>query len=407
MSRNKIIGAVEIGTSKVVVFVAELAGDQSVNLIGYAKKTSAGIKKGEIIDFNSASKVTHAAIAEAEKNAGVNIDSIYLSLSGAHLEGTFNRGSAHVSSHDGRVSEQDVIRAVDDAKSKRLPEKRLYVNHIRNPYLLDRRTVQSPVGMQGDNLEVGFWTVHGDESTIGNYLHIVNGFGLDVDDLIISSICSGEAVVFPAMKDSGALVIDIGRGTTDYALYRNGYIIKTGVVCVGGDHFTNDLSMGLRISPREAEDLKKKEGTLIDNDILPKSRVWLRGDFSIGDREIPERSIYQILKARGEELFNTIKYDLRDLLNTSDIAGGIVLTGGGALLRGTPDLSSEIFGMQSELGYLPNWVDESLRTPENSTTLGLLLYAARHNYSASSTSPNRGLFGMLRGIFNSKKTERV
>jgi cell division protein FtsA len=404
MSRNKIIGAVEIGTSKVVVLVAELTPDQSVNLIGYAKKTSAGIKKGEIIDFRSASKVTHAAIAEAEKNAGVNIDSIYLSLTGGHLEGTFNRGSAHVSSHDGRVAEQDLTRAIEDAKSKRLPDKRLYVNHIRNPYLLDQRVVESPVGMQGDNLEVGFWTVHGDESTIGNYLHIVNGFGLDVDDLIISSICSGEAVVFPAMKDSGALVIDIGRGTTDYALYRNGYIIKTGVVCVGGDHFTNDLSMGLRISPREAEDLKKKEGTLIEDDMSPKAKVWLRGDFSIGDREILSDSIYQILKARSTELFNTIKSDLGELFNPSDIAGGIVLTGGGSLLRGIPENSAEIFEMQSELGYLPNWVDESLRTPENSTALGLLLYAARHNYSSPDTASNRGLLSLIRGIFNSQKT---
>ena len=402
MGRNKIIGAIEIGTAKVLVLVGELVDGQSVNLIGYGRKLSAGVKKGEIIDFKDASKVTHAAIAEAEQSAGINIDSIYLSMTGGHLQGTFNRGSANVSSHDGRVVEADVARAVEDAKSRRLPEKRLYVNRFPHPYLIDKKPVSNPVGMQGDNLEVGFWAIHGDEGTIGNHIHAVNGFGLDVDDMIVSSICSGEAVVFPAIKETGALVIDIGRGTTDYALYRNDYIVKTGLVCVGGDHFTNDLSMGLRISPRPAEDLKKREGTLVPDKVNPRGKVWLRGDYSIGDREIPARSIQKILRVRGEELFQVIKSDLDDLLGAQDLAGTVVLTGGGSRLRGMTELATEVFGMPAEVGHPPNWVDKSLRIPENSTGLGLLLHAARHHVGRSS-SRGRGFLGILRGMFNSNK----
>jgi len=400
MSRNKIIGAVEIGTSKILVIIGELGGGQSVSLIGYGRKTSAGIKKGEIIDFNDATKVAHAAIVEAERSAGVNIDSIYLSMTGGHLEGTFNKGSAHVSSHDGRVVEQDVARAVEDAKSRRLPDRRLYVNHVCNPFRLDGKTVRSPVGLQGDNLEVGFWAVHGDESAIGNHIHAINGFGLAVDDMILSSICSGEAAVFPAMKESGALVIDIGRGTTDYALYRNDYVVRTGVVCVGGDHFTNDLSMGLRINTRSAEDLKKREGTLLNEEIDPKQKIWLRGDFSIGDREIPARSIHKILLVRAQELFEVIKRELGDMIE-QDIPSHVVLTGGGSQLRGIPELASEIFGMPSEVGSPPNWVDESLRIPENSTAVGLMLHAAKH-YPEEQTRKS-GLMGKLKGIFASKK----
>lgn len=400
MSQNKIIGAVEIGTAKILVLVGEMRPDHSVHLIGYGKRTSAGIKKGEIIDFNDATKVTHAAIAEAEKSAGVNIDSIYLSMSGGHLEGTFNRGSAHVSSHDGRVAEQDVQRAVEDAKSRRLPERRLYVNHISNPFLLDGKHVRSPVGLQGDNLEVGFWAVHGDENAIGNHVHVINGFGLDVDDMIISSTCSGEASVFPAMKESGALIIDIGRGTTDYALYRDDYILKTGVVCVGGDHFTNDLCMGLRISSRPAEELKKRDGTLLPDEVDGKEKVWLRGDLSIGDREIPAKAIYKILQVRAKELFEVIKSELGELLE-QDLPGHVILTGGGSQLRGMLEMASETFSMPSEIGCPPNWVDESLRVPENSTAVGLLLHAAKHH--PGNQARRGGLLKKLKGIFTQNK----
>ena len=412
MSRNRIIGAVEIGTSKVLVLVAEITQENSINLIGYSRKNSAGVKKGEIIDFKDASTVTHAAIAEAEQMAGLNIDGIHLSLTGRHLQGIYNKGSAHVSSHDGRVVEQDIQRAIDDAKSRRLPEKRIYIHHIRNPFYLDAKPLKAPLGMPGENLEVSFWSVHADEDTIGNYLHIINGFGLGVDDMIISSICSGEAVVFPQMKETGALVIDIGRGTTDYALYRNGYIVHTGVVCVGGDHFTNDLSAGLRISARDAELLKKTEGSLIADEMKNEDKIWLRGDLTIGDHAFPSNSIYSILHCRAEELLKVIQDDVKGFLNPEDTDGfHVILTGGGSQLRGLVELTNEIFELPTEIGAPPNWVDEDLRIPENSTAMGLLLYAANHQVkqgtNVSGASSQGGLLGKIKNIFQPRKAQLV
>ena len=404
MSRNRIIGAVEIGTAKINVLVAEITQDKAINLIGYSRKPSAGIKKGVITDFKDATTVTHAAIAEAEKMAGYNIDGIHLSLTGNHLQGTFNKGSSHVSSTDRRVVEQDIQRAVEDAQSKCLPDNRIYIHHIRNPFFLDGKPMQSPVGMEGENLEVGFWSVHADEVPISNYIHLINGFHLDVDDMIVASICSGEATLHQSMKDNGVVVIDIGRGTTDFALYRNGYIVHTGVVCVGGDHFTNDLSQGLRVSAREAEQLKIAEGTMIKEDVNPKDKVWLRGDLSIGDRAFPAFSIYKILHARGEELLRVIHSELSNFLNPEDTMGfNVILTGGGSQLRGIQELAEETFKLPVEMGVPPNWVDESLRIPENSTAIGLLHYAANHQvkgtHPATGVEKQGGLFGKLKDFF--------
>jgi cell division protein FtsA len=404
MSRNRIIGAVEIGTAKINVLVAEITQENAINLIGYSRKPSAGIKKGVITDFKDATTVTHSAIAEAEKMAGYNIDGIHLSLTGKHLKGTFNKGSSHVSSHDGRVVEQDIQRAIEDAQSKCLPDNRIYIHHIRNPFFLDGRPMQSPIGMEGENLEVGFWSVHADEVPISNYIHLINGFHLEVDDMIVASICSGEATLHQSMKENGVVVIDIGRGTTDFALYRNGYIVHTGVVCIGGDHFTNDLSQGLRINAREAERLKIEEGTLLRDEIDPKDRVWLRGDLSIGDRSFPPMSIYKILHSRGEELLRVVHSELSNFLNPEDTMGfHLILTGGGSQLRGLVDLAHDIFKLPVEIGFPPSWVDESLRTPENSTAIGLLHYAANHkvkgNKPSIGTERKGGILGKLKDFF--------
>jgi len=172
MSQSKIVGAVEIGTSKTVVMVGEIVNGRSLNIIGMGQSSSAGVKKGEILDFRAASNATHAAIMGAEKSAEVQIEAIYLSQTGRHLQGFSNTGSVTVSSADGLVSASDIQRATREGKSKELPAERVYIHHIKNRVQLDGRTIKEPLNMQGQRLDVGYWSIHGDERRVRDHIHV-------------------------------------------------------------------------------------------------------------------------------------------------------------------------------------------------------------------------------------------
>lgn len=401
MSQSKIVGAVEIGTAKTLVLVGEIVGDRTCNIIGRGSASSQGVKKGQIVDFKAASNSTHAAILSAEKSAQVTIDSVYLAQTGRHLRGEFNVGSAAVSSSNGLVSPADIRRAVDDAKCRQLPDDRVYIHHIRNPWYLDGERVPDPLELEGERLEVGYWSVHGDERRIHDQIKVINGFGLSVEDMIISSIASGSMVTSETEKEAGVLVLDIGCGTTDYVVYKDGFIVQTGVIPVGGDHLTNDLSIGLRINRKHAEYLKVNYGKAQANKKDRDEKVWLIGDFTIGDRNLPRYAICQILNARVNELFKIVRKEIGKLAARDYLAAGVVLTGGTAQLAGIEELAMDVFNLEVTRGQNPEWVRDDLQDPEFSTALGLLHYALTgHNEGDPQHQSSQGLFRKMARMLN-------
>lgn len=398
MAKRKIIGAVEIGTSKVVVLVGEIVGDRSLNIIGRGQVASYGLKKGDIVNFRSVSDRTHAAILIAEKNAGTTIGAVYLAQTGGHLNGFYNKGSVTVCSPDNRVDKSDMLRAVENAKRKDLPPGRVYIHHIRNGYRLDGHLLDNPAEMRGEHLEVGYWHIHGDEKKLTDHIHVINGMGLKVEDVIVSSIASGCMVTSEVEKKNGVLVIDIGCGTTDYVLYRRGHIVHTGVIPLGGDHITNDLSMGLRIGGRKSEKLKLRFAKAMLDPKDKNDRVWLIGDMSIGDRRIPRLAIYKIVQARLREIFQILNDDLGSALDFRNIAGGVVLTGGTSRLPGIANLAGRVLGMSARLGKPPPWILKSMRVPEYTTVLGLLYYGLTAQRSFEKTTPQRRLIRKMAKI---------
>ncbi|MDX2109480.1 MAG: cell division protein FtsA [Verrucomicrobiota bacterium] len=377
MAQSKIIAAVEMGSSKIVVLVGEAIEGRTVNILGMGEHPTNGIKKGEITDLKTASACTHTALLKAERSAGTTIEGVYLAATGSHLEGFSNRGIANVSASDNFVTRADITRAVENAKSKALPPGRVYVHHIRSGFTLDGRPVDDPTTMAGETLETSYWHVHGDEMKISNALRVINGFSLNVDDMILSSIASGRMVCTEEDRKAGVLVIDIGAGTTDYALYKNGNAIRTGVIAVGGDHLTNDLSLGLRINAKSAESIKLRYGKAeIDKDDK-NDNVLLLGDLSIGDRPIPRLAIYKILHARIDELLIIIKNKLGSMASPQHVPAGVVLTGGTARLPNIVDAAERIIGLPARLGELDSAVNNrDLRQHEYATALGLLYYGA-------------------------------
>ncbi|MFP4204043.1 MAG: cell division protein FtsA [Opitutales bacterium] len=377
MSESKVVGAIEIGTSKVVVLLGEVCGEEGLNIIGQSVASSRGVKKGVITDLQKASDCVHAAIAEVERNAHSRIDEVYLAQTGRHLRGGVQFGTANVGASDGIVRAADIEQAKEDAKRRKLPPDRTYIHHIRNPFYLDGRQVEQPLSKRGDRLQVGYWSVHGDTETVRDCLRVVQGIDLDVGDVIVSSVASGSVLLEDAEKDNGALIIDIGGGTTDYVMYRKGYIVKTGVVPVGGDHLTNDLSIGLRVGRKMAEKVKLSHGRAVYRNEDRNENIWLHGDLTIGDRQYPLAAITRIIEARISETFKIIKDELTsaELMEPGDIASGVVLTGGCARLRGIEEAAAKAFDLEARVAEGPPDVSEDLRQPEYSTVLGLLHYA--------------------------------
>ncbi|MBT61802.1 cell division protein FtsA [Coraliomargarita sp. SDUM461003] len=402
MSQSRVVAAVEIGTSKIAVLLGEILGDAGLNIIGHAVSSSKGVKKGEITDLDKASDCVHAAILKAEANAKTRVDEVYLAQTGRHLMGNFNVGSSNISSSDGVVRLADIDAAKEDAKRRTLPRDRTYIHHIQNPFTLDGRPVDNPLSKEGRQLQVGYWSVHGDSEAVSDSLRVIRGIDLDVSDMIISSIASGVVLLEESEKENGALVIDMGGGTTDYVLYRKGFIVKTGVVPVGGDHITNDLSIGLRVARKSAEEFKIKNGRAYYESEDREEKVWLFGDMTIGDHEYPLAAITKIIEARVAEVFDIIKEQLiaDEVFEPSDIASGVVLTGGSSQLVGIDEAARRRFGLDARVSEGPKDVAEELRVPEYSTTLGLLHYALTGQEENQQQAKPSGILRRLTGLFN-------
>lgn len=371
---SKIIGAVEIGTSQAKALVGEVGEDGSLNVVGMASRPNAGMRKGEIVDFRKAAAAVHAALEEAEKMSGTTVDSVYLAQTGAHLDGQMLRGSAFVASSDNRVAVDDLQRAESEAKRRQPETGRSYVHHVRTPIVLDEKVVEDPVGLIGKKIDVGYWSIDGDDQAIRSALHVISNYSLEVDDLILSSIASATMVAGPDLRRAGSLVIDLGAGVTDLVLYHQGYVAYTGVIPVGGDHVTGDLSMGLRILEPYAEKLKIEHGKASPDPSDDEEDVWIIGNKTIGDRSVSRKAISDVIHVRVVELFEIIRKELGSLLDANELKGGILLTGGGSQMPGIEQVAGKVLGLPVRKAGFPPGIEPELAQPENATVLGLLHY---------------------------------
>ena len=400
ISSSRIVAAVEIGTGKITALVGEITRGRSLNIIGVGVAPSRGVVKGEVVDYKAACEATHHALETAEKRAGARIEEVWLAQTGGHLDAFYSEASVNVKSADNTVTALDIASVCALAKEKELPAGRSRIHEIRRPFRLDGRAVPDPEHLSGRRLEVGYWIVHGPESKISDNIHVVGGYHLEVRELVLASLATGSLLTSAEERAQGALVIDLGKGVTDYVLYRDGHVLVTGTLPVAGDHLTNDLSIGLRVTPAQAEVLKLRHGraTALTRDKTDK--VWLNGDASFGDRQLPKMAIETIASARILELLEVVRQKLGPAFVPEHCGAGIILAGGTAKLPGIEEAAARVFSLPARCGEPPGWVKDELKDPMFSTVLGVFQFGLRTAHEHA-VPPRRktGLLSNLTKIF--------
>ncbi len=407
MANARVIAAVEIGTTKVLSIVAEVVPGESISLLSRAEASSRGVRRGEITDFRAACEAVHAALNISEKNAGVSIESVYLALSGKHLEGFHHVGSSAINTPNGLVCEADLARVIENAKSKALPPGRIYLHHIKNGFFLDGKPLETPLHHKGQRLEVGYWHLHADNRRLSDSISVINRYGLQVEEIIAGGIASANVVCTDEDKRDGCIVLDIGGGTTDYVVFRKGVMARAGVIAIGGDHLTNDLASGLRINFSQAETLKKAHGKVVLEEGDKLQQRWLYGDLlsgnsAIGNRPIKLSAFPQILQPRLEELYDILREELDELFDANFLKAGVILTGGTAHLGGIVELTRRRLSLECRLASGVPWVsDISLKSPECTAALGLLHHALSAP-SRAQQNPRTGLLEKFSKLFSAQ-----
>jgi cell division protein FtsA len=402
MANNNLMVGLEIGTSKICVVVGESRPDGTLKILGVGQAPSRGVRKGEIVDFETAMKCVHEAVVDAEQKSDVMIKSVYVAVAGSHLQSFNNRGCVMLPEDRDEIDEQDVEDAKINAREVSIPAQNAFLHSVIQHYQVDgQQGVLNPVGMLGEKLEADFHIIHGVRTRIQNTIRCVKELPLDVEDVVFSGLASAQVVLTQHEKDLGALVIDMGGGTTDYVLYAEGAVRQSGCLAVGGDHITNDVSMGLRIPMARAEKLKIEEGSCVLGNCLPGEMILLKDDSGFAGKEVERETLNTIIHLRLREAFELLKRRLEEEPYLGYLGAGIFITGGCSLLGGIDHLAADIFEIPANLTHAQAaWgVTSAVENPQFSTAIGLVKFAQVMH----TDRPARGFSRILERLFSGKR----
>lgn len=377
--RTQIIVGLEIGTAKVRAAVGELTEAGVLTIIGSGQAPSRGVRKGEIVDAEKADEDVRAAIVEAEKVADVEVGSVFLGVTGGHLRSLNNRGVHQLAAVDHEIAMDDVNDVLRNAKTFNRPTENTVLHAVRQLFTLNgHEGIADPVGMKGNRLEVDVHVLHGDTARLQNPALVVRGLQLEVEELVFTGLASSLALLSREQKENGALVIDLGAGTTEYVVYAGGVIRHTGVLAVGGDHVTNDLSYGLKVSTSRAEAIKREHGSARVSAGGGARTITLSKDLGLTNKTINLEHLRRIMAARLEETLQLIDDDIEEQGLHDQLRSGVVLCGGGARVPGITELAGEVLELPATVGRADslNGLKEVLADPEFATAIGLVSYGA-------------------------------
>jgi cell division protein FtsA len=381
MSKETPIVGLDVGTSKICALIGEAEPDNTIRVLGFGESKSDGLGKGVVVNIERTITAIQQAIDEAESQAGVDVGSVVVGISGGHIKSMNSRGMTGVGRTDKEITKDDVRRAIEAAKAVAIPVDREVIHVLPYGFIIDGQDgVRDPVGMLGVRLEVDVHIVTGAVTSVQNLIKSINRAGFDVEGVVLEPIASAESVLTEDEKDLGVAMIDIGGGTSDIVVHMDGSVRHSEVVSLGGEHVTRDISVGLRTPHNNADMLKIKYGSALTSSVANGELVDVPSVGDRVDREVPLADLVEIIEYRMDELMRLIQMEIQ-LTNLSElIAGGVVLTGGASLLPDLSEMSEKIFGCPMRVGrprYVAN-IDEfkKLNDPIYSTVTGLARYGA-------------------------------
>lgn len=397
--RRMIVG-LDIGTSKVVAIVGEVASDGSVEIVGIGSHPSKGMKKGVVVNIESTVQSIQRAVDEAELMAGCQIHSVFVGIAGSHIRSLNSHGIVAIK--DQEVVSQDLERVLDAARAVAIPADQKVLHVLPQEYVIDSQEgIKEPQGMSGVRLEAKVHLVTCAVNAAQNIEKCIRRCGLEVEDIILEQLASSYSVLTDDERELGVCLVDIGGGTTDIAIFTEGSIRHTGVIPIAGDQVTNDIAMALRTPSQHAEEIKIRYACALTQLAGADQTIKVP---SVGDRpprDLSRQSLAEVVEPRYDELFTLIQAELRRSGFEDLIPSGIVLTGGTSKMEGAAELAEEIFHMPVRVGY-PQSIEglaEIVRNPVYSTAVGLLLYGIRHggdlHHSGRSRTPDTSLWSRI------------
>lgn len=374
---NMIVG-LDIGTTKICSIVGRVEED-GIDVVAVGVHPSRGLRKGVVINIESTVESIQKAVKEAEMMCGAPISSVYTGIAGGHIRGINSHGIVALKDHEVRPS--DVDRVLDAAQAVAIPLDREVIHVIPQEFVIDEQDgIRDPIGMSGVRLESKVHIVTAAVTSAQNIVKCCNRAGLNVNDIILEQLAAAESALTQEEKELGVVLVDIGGGTTDIAVFSGGSLVHTSILSIGGNHITNDLAVGLRTPAIEAEKIKQKYGCSLTSMVQRDETIEVPSVGGRADRVLSRQIVAEIIEPRVEELFTLIKQEVSKSGYEDLIASGLVLTGGSVLMEGVVEVAEQVFNLPVRRG-VPRGIGglvEVVQSPLYATGVGLVLYGYRH-----------------------------
>ncbi len=371
---GRVIVGLDIGTTKICVIAAEASRDGDFRVIGFGESRSVGLKRGVVTDIQSAVKSIKEAIEECQLRSGIEINDVYAGIAGRHILGLNNNGVVAVTGET--ITESDIRRVIESAKATNEPDKEI-LHTLTQEYIVDGQDgVNNPIGMAGRRLEARVHIIMGSITSAANIVQCCRNAELNVRDIVLEPFASSIAVLEEEEKELGVVLLDIGGGTSDMVIYKNGSVVHTSVLALGGNQMTNDIAIGLNTTKAEALRIKHEQGTALVSKVQKGEILTLKGIAGRDVRLINKRILAEVIEARFREIFQMIQIKLDNSGFRLSCGAGVVLTGGSSLLKDIDKLAEEVMGMPVRIGS-PSKIkglSDLVESPKYSTAIGLIRY---------------------------------